>query len=33
MFRKAAERGVVDLMFLGAEDVEFQEVENPEDDE
>lgn len=33
MFKKAAERGVVDLMFLGAEDVEFQEVENEEDDD
>lgn len=33
MYRKAAERGVVDLMFLGAEDAEFREVENEEDDE
>jgi len=33
MFRKAAERGVVDLMFLGAEDVEFQEVNNEEEDD
>lgn len=33
MFRKAAERGVVDLMFLGAEDVEFQEVDNEDDEE
>lgn len=32
MFRKAAERGVVDLMFLGAEDAEWQEAENDEDD-
>lgn len=33
MFRKAAERGVVDLMFLGAEDVEFQELENEEEED
>jgi len=35
MFKKAKERGVVDLMFLSAEDVEWQEVDNEdeEDDE
>lgn len=31
-FRKAAERGVVDLMFLGAEDAEFQEADNEEEE-
>jgi len=33
MFRKAAERGVIDLMFLGAEDAEWQEEDNEDEDE
>lgn len=33
MFKKAAERGVVDLMFLSAEDAEWQESENEDDED
>jgi len=33
MFKKSAERGVVDLMFLGAEDAEWKEVDNEDEDD
>lgn len=33
MFRKAAERGVIDLMFFGAEDAEFKEMNDEEIEE